>query len=101
MLTLEKLVQAPIDVAGDETVAPALEIIRSALYGAILFAEAWLEAAGVPGMPLSRMIFMPGARHWTLAFGEHVFEVDVQADGLSVRSLGSSRPACRPSRWEA
>jgi hypothetical protein len=78
---------------------PGLESIRRALDGAILFAESFLEAGGAP--QLSRLICTPDARYWSLAFGESFFEVEVQADGFSVRALRSSRPAVRALRREA
>ena len=69
---------------------PALDAIQSALYGAARFAERYLEAAGVAGARLTRVICTPDARLWTLAFGEHFFEVHVLDDGVSVRLLQPS-----------
>lgn len=66
---------------------PALPMIQSALGGAVCFSEALLQAAGVAGARLSRIICTPDARHWTLAFAEHRFEVEVLDDGFSVRSV--------------
>lgn len=67
---------------------PPLESLRSALYGAVRYAESSLEGAGLRDLHLSRVICTPDARHWTLSFGEHHFGVAVFADGFSVRSLG-------------
>jgi hypothetical protein len=72
---------------------PPWETIQSALYGAIRFAQTFLGAAGVIGVPLSRVICTPDARHWTLAFGEHFFLVEVVGDGFSVRPFPQSLPA--------
>ena len=72
---------------GDESGVPALESIQSALYGAVRFAECSLDAVGLAGARPSRLICTPDGRQWTLAFGEHVFEVAILADGFSVRSL--------------
>ncbi|MFY9820219.1 MAG: hypothetical protein WAM82_02485 [Thermoanaerobaculia bacterium] len=69
---------------------PPWETVQSALYGAIRFAEAFLGATGVVGVPLSRVICTPDARGWTLAFGEHFFLVEVVGDGFSVRAFRHS-----------
>lgn len=67
--------------------APALPVIQSALGGAVCFSEALLRAVGLGGTRLSRVICTPDARHWTLAFAEYFFEVEVLDDGFSVRSV--------------
>jgi hypothetical protein len=72
---------------------PPLESIQSALYGAVRFAESFLGAAGVAGVRLSRVVCSPDARHWTLAFGEHFFLVEVLGNGFSVRSHPPASPA--------
>jgi len=69
------------------------EIVQSALYGAIRFAEVFLGAAGIAGVYLSRMICTPDARGWTLAFGEHFFVVEVVGDGFTVRAFRPSATA--------
>lgn len=70
---------------------------QSALYGAVRFAECFLEAQGAAGFRLSRVICTPNARLWSLAFGEHVFEVEVLDDGFSVRAA-RTLTAAAPSR---
>lgn len=65
-----------------------LEMIQSALYGAVRFAESHL--GGGAGVRLSRLICTPDARRWTLAFGERFFLVEVVDDGFSVRSVPRS-----------
>jgi hypothetical protein len=89
-LCLEELPEVTYrnEVAAED--APSWETVQSALYGAIRFAEAFLGAAGIAGVLLSRMICTPDARGWTLAFGEHFFIVEVVDDGFSVRAFRHS-----------
>jgi hypothetical protein len=71
---------------------PSWETIQSALHGAIRFAQILLGATGTVDVAVSRVICTPDARHWTLAFGEHYFLVEVVGDGFSVRSFRHSVP---------
>jgi hypothetical protein len=92
-LCLEELPELTCRNEGAAEDVPPWETVQSALYGAIRFAEAFLGAAGVVGVPLSRMICTPDARGWTLAFGEHFFMVEIVGDGFSVRAFRHSVPA--------
>ncbi|HWN44663.1 MAG TPA: helix-turn-helix transcriptional regulator [Thermoanaerobaculia bacterium] len=68
--------------------AAAPETVLCAIHGAVRFVQTFLEAAGAFGARLSWVICTPDAGSWTLAFGEHLFEVAIAGDRFSVRFLG-------------
>lgn len=74
--------------AGTEPPAAAPETSLCAIYGAVRFVQTFLEAAGAVEARLSWVVCTPDAGSWTLAFGDHLFEVSVAGDRISVRFRG-------------